>query len=75
MKEIIVPLIMYEAADGERFDNPEDAIHYELIKSGVRRVCPACEGTEMVLSYNMLRREHCSECSSKGYQEKIEVWK
>lgn len=75
MKEVIVTTIMYEAEDGERFERAEDAIHYELIKSGVRRVCPACKGLTHVLSSNMLQREPCTECNKKGYQEKVEVWK
>ena len=75
MKEIEVTVIKYQAEDGEIFDNPNEAEHYERILKGTRRTCPECKGTGMVLSNDMRYMEPCQDCNKKGWQEKQEVWK
>lgn len=75
MKQITVSEIKYQAEDGEIFDTKEDAIHYELMKSGKRRACPSCKGTTKVWSEDFRYTTTCTTCNGKGYQEKVEEWK
>lgn len=59
MKQIEVTVIKYQTEDGEIFDNPKEAEHYERIINGIRRVCPSCKGTTRVLSNDMRSNEPC----------------
>lgn len=75
MKEIEVTVIKYQTEDGEIFDNPNEAEHYERMLKGIRRVCTSCKGSGRVLSVDMRSTEPCQDCNQKGWQEKVEVWK
>lgn len=75
MKEVTEVVIKYESDDGVIFDTHEQAEHHERLVSGIRRVCPDCKGSGRVMSNDMRYMEPCSDCNSKGWQEKVEVWK
>lgn len=75
MKVIYVQVEKYQTEDGRIFDSAKQAEHHERIISGVRRICPKCNGTQQVPDEEFRRYYACPDCDGRGYVEKQEVWK
>lgn len=77
VKQVQTVVTRWQAFDGSLFGSESDAIDYEKRLSGIRRVCPVCDGAkqlEKVVDDEPVL-EDCGECLGRGYQEKAEVWK
>lgn len=77
MIPVAVKVTKYQAdgADGRIFDTAEEAIHYEKLKNGERKICTECKGTGKVDLYGDDRfHAICDKCQGKGWLEKKEVW-
>lgn len=75
MKVITVQVEKYQTEDGRIFDSAKQAEHHERIISGMRRICPKCNGTQQVPDEEFRRFYACPDCDGRGYVEKQEVWK
>ncbi|AEM91852.1 hypothetical protein HYP05_gp041 [Salmonella phage ST-W77] len=77
MKQITktVQITQYQTDDGRVFDTLGQAEHYEKMKSGIRKVCPSCDGKGRDSPSGDGRdMTTCHYCGGKGWVEKKEIW-
>jgi len=73
MEAVEVMIIKYKSKNGKIYDNEKDALLYDDIHDGIKKICPSCNGLKKVLDEEGKYYRDCGVCNSKGYLELI--WK